>query len=120
MQLKINADDKEVMVAGFSGGRECSSKFLTSDEANAMIRHLQQLLGNKDDKANNMRRKMISYAHQLHWHLPGTQKPDMPRLNAWCKQYGYLHKPLNEYTYKELPKLVSQFKAVFADILNKL
>ena len=34
-------------------------------------------------------------------------------------QYGYLHKPLNDYTAKEMPKLFAQFKALKEDVVAK-
>lgn len=108
---------KKNIVGGISFGRTESTKELTLDEVNMLIRYLQDIQGNAE-KANKMRRKIISMAHQLHWYLPGTQKVDMKRIDNWCIQYGYLHKKLNDHNEKELIKLVSQFANVFADFLD--
>jgi len=48
------------------------------------------------------------------------RKLDMRRVNNWCLKYGYLHKLLDEYTYEELPKLVTQFEEVYKDMLRKV
>lgn len=110
---------KKTIVGGISFGRTESCKELTVEEASHLIEYLKAQ--EKDNaQAQKMRRKIISMAHQLHWHLPGTQKIDMERVNNWCTQYGYGHKKLNDYTYPELPKLVTQFKNVFSGILSNL
>lgn len=112
---------KENIVAGISNGRTTSTRQLSHEESIALIQFLQAKAGNNNDlDANRMRRKIISMAHQLHWYLPFSQKVDVKRVDNWCIQYGYLHKKLNYYSVKELPKLVSQFKEVFASILNNL
>ena len=96
---------KAAMVNGISCGRVESTRDLTNDEADALINHLKAL-----EPGHKMRRKIIRLAHEMHWHLPGTKKINMERINGWCQQFGYLHKALNEYTNDELPKLVTQFE----------
>lgn len=110
--------DKANIINGITKGRTESSKDLSFDEARLMINWLQSQ-DNTIDGAVKMRRKIISMAHEMHWHLPYTQRVDMLRLNGWCEKFGYLHKKLNDYTYKELPTLVTQFTAVYKDYLNK-
>lgn len=110
---------KKTIVGGISFGRTESTKELTPAEVDMLIKYLQQEQGNSEAD-NKMRRKIISMAHQLHWHLPGTQKADMKRIDNWCEQYGYLHKKLDKYTSTELVKLVSQFARVFADFLDNV
>ena len=39
------------------------------------------------------------------------QERNYSRLHGWVEKYGYLKKPLREYSYNELPKLVSIFEA---------
>lgn len=96
---------KAAMVNGISCGRAESTKDLTDEEADALITHLKNL-----EPRHKMRRKIIRLAHEMHWHLPGTKKIDMERVNGWCQQFGYGHKPLNDYSNSELPKLVTQFE----------
>jgi hypothetical protein len=112
-------EQKGIIVYGFTNGRSESCKDLSFEEAAEMIDYLKS-----QDKtgpgANKMRRKIISLAHEMHWHLNGTQAIDMPRLNGWCQKYGYLHKKLNDYTYKELPKLLTQFQLLYKDYLTNI
>lgn len=110
------------MVAGFSGGRTESSKDLLFEEAVLMIRHLEQTDPNYP-AIEKMRRKVLYYAHQMGWQkasASGKLRVDMQRVDEWCKTYGYLKKPLNNYTYKELPKLLSQIEAVYKSVLKTL
>ncbi len=111
---------KADLVSGFTNGRSDSSKDLTNEEAKKMIAYLNSTADIHNEKSNKMRRKIISLAHEMHWHLSGTQKIDMPRLNAWCVKFGYLKKELNKYRYNELTTLVTQFTAVYNSYLSKL
>ena len=126
-KLKISKDMKAEMVYGFSGGRATSSKDLFADEATAMIKHLKSL--HPQERAGDvMRKKIISLAHEMGWHLTPTlykgegvkRKADMKRINDWCRKFGYLHKSLDNYTYQELPALVSQFEKVYKSYLSAL
>ena len=120
----LNATDltgqKSNIVHGFTDGRSDSSKELTNGEAEKMIKYLQSITANKDEVSNKMRRKMISLAHEMHWHLPGTQKIDMQQLNGWCCKFGQFKKELNKHSYDELTKLVSQFNQVYNHFLKKI
>ncbi|NNV54546.1 hypothetical protein [Limnovirga soli] len=113
----ISKDDKAVMVQGFSDGRCSSSKELLQAEALEMIKHLQTLQPNAAAAAK-MRNKVIYYAHEMNWRIDG--KIDMPRLDNWCVKYSYLHKKLDYYEYKELPRLITQIEFVYKDYLNNL
>jgi hypothetical protein len=106
---------KAALVAGVTQGRTESSRELTSAEADTIIAYLKT-----QQPAHKMRRKLIGLAHEMNWHLAGTRKVDMERVNAWCVSNGYLHKPLNDYTVKELPKLVSQYELVYKHYLSNL
>jgi len=118
-KLGISPEQKREIIFGFTSGRSGSSKDLTHDEAVLLIGHLKSL-DPDEKKAEIMRRKVISMAHEIGWHQPGTNKIDMPRLDGWCKKFGYLKKGLNAYTLSELPKLVTQFeKGPYAYILNR-
>ena len=97
---------------------------LTAVEAQKLIDFLKA----DDDIAtqcNTMRRKMISMAREMGWSLPNPSKggamvADMARLDNWCIKYGYLHKPLNEHSLAELPKLLSQFGILLNQFLNAI
>lgn len=111
---------KESLVHSYTNGRSISSKDLTNDEAKNMIGYLNGVVNVESFASNKMRRKIISMAHEMHWHLPGTQKIDMVRLNDWCVKFGYMKKELNKHAYKELPTLVFQFEAVYKSYLSDL
>lgn len=72
-------------------------------------------------EGNNMRRKIFSLCHELGWTKSdkGKQVVDQKRLNAFLEKRGYLHKPLNFYTPKELPTLVTQFENMLTKQLVK-
>ena len=108
-KLAITTDQKRDMVSGFSGGRCTSSKDLHKVEGMYLIRHLKSL-DPEEKKAETMRRKIISMAHELHWQIPGTTRIDMRRVDEWCLKFGYGKKKLNQYLYSELPKLLTQFE----------
>lgn len=112
----IDKDTKAVMVAGFSNNRCTSSKELYYDEAADMIKHLQTLQPHQPE-AEKMRNKILYYAHEMNWRNAAL-KLDMQRVDAWCNKFGYLHKDLDQYEYKELPKLVSQFEIVYRSYLR--
>ncbi|MGN6604543.1 MAG: hypothetical protein ACTHK8_18940 [Ginsengibacter sp.] len=113
-------EQKANIVLSFTEGKSESSKDLTDAQANDMIAYLRRQQQAQEEPANKMRRRILSMAHEMHWYLPGARKLDMEHINDWCKKFGYLHKELNQYSYKELPKLVTQFSAVYNDYLNKI
>lgn len=134
---------KAVLVTSFTNGRSDSSRDMSQYEAIELIQHLksiqtqaqantaphpkhisQQLPTIKTDKerANTMRRKIIALAHNMGWSAKhptsGNKIADMKRINDWCKKYGYLHIPLNDYTAAQLPKLVTQFDNLYKSFLK--
>lgn len=103
----------------FSGGRTESSRELDDNEMLAAIKELEANNLLELDKANIMRRKIISMAHELAWKTAGG-KIDMKRIDAWCVKYGYLSKALNKYTLTELPKLVTAFEIFYNKFIKAL
>lgn len=109
----------------YSHNRTTHVSELNVSEANLLIQFLN---GGKEDRCNAMRRKLISMAREMGWTkiVPDPfkkgmdLKPDMDRINNWCSQYGYLHKKLNDYTFEELPKLISQFGKLHQQFLNEI
>jgi len=69
------------------------------------------------------RKSIMSMCHQMHWTFFSDRYQkvcvDYNRLSDWMNRYSYLHKPLNDYTVKEMPKLFRQFKALKEDIVAK-
>jgi hypothetical protein len=110
-------DDKKSIVKAFTAGRTESSKQMTRDEAAALIGHLKSLEP-EEVRADRMRNKIISLAHEMNWRIAGTDNIDMNHVNNWCLKSGYLKKPLDDYAYNELPKLVTQFEEVYKSYLK--
>lgn len=115
-KLHLTAKKEEILRI-FSNCRTGSCKELSSYEANAIILHLKSL-DPEEVGAEKMRRKIISMAHEMGWRIPGTRKADMQRIDAWMVKSSYLHKKINQYRYAELPKLVTQFEAVYKSFLK--
>lgn len=114
---------KENIVLGISNGRTASTRELSHEESIALIGYLQQQDKEPgEDPRTAMRNKIFYYAHQLGWtklNKHGKQVADGKRVDEWMIEYSYLKKKLNRYSYKELPKLVSQFEAMYRSYLKK-
>lgn len=125
-------DQKDSIISSFTNGRTTSRKDMTKAEAAALIGHLKSL-DEGDRRSDKMRNKILSMAHEMNWCLTASplaspltlskgegekRKVDMAHVNNWCVKSGYLHKPLDEYTYNELPRLVSQFEEVYKSYLK--
>lgn len=145
---KLGIDDagRAQLVDQYTDGRSSSARDLRRPEILALIQSLQSQSsdgaplssrrGAGGEVADKMRKRIISMAHEMGWELPlaplafgegpgvrqcsGKPKADMPRINAWCEKYGYLHKPLNSYTLQELPTLVTQFENMYQDFIKKI
>lgn len=118
----IDKETKAMMVEGFSLGRCSSTKDLYDEEATLMLQHLQ---ANDPNKAaiEKMKGKIFYYCHEMGWTVlktSGKRVVDMKRLDEWCVSRSYLKKKLDWYKYKELPKLVTQFQAVYTSFIESL
>jgi hypothetical protein len=121
-------DEKATLAKQFSNGRTDRSSKLFAAECGALIDHLEASLGltaiaptpEQEEQAEKMRRKILSLAHEMRWQLPGTEKVDMARVNAWCQTYTKTKKHFNHYSHKELVALVTQFKIVYKKYLTEL
>lgn len=105
-KLGIDSEMKAELVNVITNGRSSSTKDLTHLECDALIKNLQVSVPKAGDK---QRKKILSIVHELGWETP-TGKIDWNALNPYLLKYGYLHKAFNDYTPKELPKLVTQFE----------
>jgi len=107
-------DDKPSLIAAFTYGRTEHSSELYFEEAHQL---LQELIGKQQN--SGMLRKLFAMAIEINW-CPvksevlenGSIKKgrSYDAVHTWVLKSGYLHKPLNKYTYNELPKLVTQFE----------
>lgn len=105
-------EEKENIISEFTEGRTKSSRDLSEEEADALIEKLE---ADEGQRADHMRKTIISRAYEIGWGNNRTReaiKDTVAKINEWCNTHSYLHKPLNSYTLKELPKLVTQFKQI--------
>lgn len=109
-------EEKPAIISNATNGRTTHSTELTLQEAKQV---LAGLLKPKEKDNGPMIRKLFAMAHNLHWITETNEvQPDgsiipvkgYARVLAWVEKYGYLGKPLNDYSYDELPKLVTQFE----------
>lgn len=120
-------EEKRQIIAQISNGRTESTTALTWTEAQQWINAMNK---GKEYKPNPIAEKdkqkminaMIATAHEMGWIKKKTvaqpdgslvQKNDYTDLHAWVEKYGYLKKPLKQYTYEELPTLVTAFRKVY-------
>lgn len=109
---------KAEIIEGFTNGRTGSSKGLHLHEAADLLSHLMATEKDKNVSSKLMK-KLFAMAFEMGW-CPEqeyvqpdgtiTKKKNYDRLHGWVLKYGYLKKPLRQYTYNELPKLVSVFE----------
>ncbi|HNP24639.1 MAG TPA: hypothetical protein PKM63_21800 [Panacibacter sp.] len=112
--------NKPDLVNGFTDGRTEHSSEMLATEAQEMINYLSATVTNDEYKAaNHMRRKILAICHKLRWEHD-TGAINMESVNKFCISRSYLKKPLNDYSNKELPKLVSQFQQVYNSLLKKV
>jgi hypothetical protein len=112
-------DMKPALVSDQSEGRTEHSSDLKYNEMKDLIDRLNKgyEIKTRTDKeaSNKMRRRILSLCFNLGWTrysiIRLKQEVDYARLHAWMMKYGYLHKAMNEYTYDELTKLVTQFES---------
>lgn len=121
--LKKNYDEKGNVVSQFTEDQDKrSTTDLTKLQADEFIHWLQ--FGNKlgteqyaaFDKNKGQHKYILSLCHNIGWVQYSPRKrrnfPHLPTLGEWLKKSGYLHKPLMDYTAKELPKLIWQLEQV--------
>lgn len=119
LSLRGLAEMKAQIVSSHSDGRTEHASELSSGEMKVLIDKMQlnpTLRFNSIQEAENrMRRRILSLCYTLGWTILDRQKGkhivDFARLDGWLSKYGFLHKTrLNDYTYKELTTLVTQFE----------
>ena len=114
--------ERDEIIHNVTNGRKSSLKDLSSVEYAELIRAMNQLVnqvGNmKRQRMDRQRKKVIAMLCKVGYTVDGAA--DMPRINQWCKKYGYLHKPLNDYKENELPFLVGQAENVYLKFIKGL
>lgn len=115
---KVRVDDHREFVADYFDGARTGLSECTADELRKLERHLQELVDPVGASADRQRRKVIAICAS-HGMTAGG-RPDMARINAWCTKYGFGHKPLNNYSNAELPRLVTQAERIAAADLKAI
>lgn len=111
--------ERAEIIADFTDNKKRSIKDLTPHEYNEFVNWLQKtFITPAEVKSDNMRKKIISMFFRMGYVVNGQS--DMPRIYSWTEKYGYLKKPLNSYSYTELPALVSQVEKVYKSHLNSI
>jgi hypothetical protein len=111
--------NKEDQCMFYSKGRTISLKAMHHAETQDMIRGLKEELGMVDVSPDQkMRRKIISMAHEMGLHIPGTNKIDMVEVNNWCINKSGHKKPLNDLNHFELTKAVTTYSMLYAAYLK--
>lgn len=105
--------DHHELVADMTGGKRASLRDLSPRELWQLEQRIQELLNPRAASMQRQRRKVIAIL-AARGAVNAQGKPDMPRIEAWVRKYGYLHVELNAYDYEELPRLVGQAEAVMA------
>jgi hypothetical protein len=118
-------EEKEQIIRDATAGRSCHVSDLFYHEAVSLISFLN---GQKEgpDRRQAMFNHIIAMANEMGWiriHSVVTgsgivQKKNYDDLHSWVMKFGYLKKPMNDYTYMELPTLVTQYKNVYTDWLH--
>ncbi len=120
---KMEKETAKMMVRGFTGMRTEHVSDMTFAEATSMIIDLKKNDPN-EKSAELMRRKLIALAYKragLSSRANAAQKKAVVVwLDEWCKKYGCIKKSFNNYTYKELPQLVSQFEIVMDKLVVEI
>ncbi len=112
--------DKSEMIFCYSDYRTHSSRELTKKEAADLIKALKSFVPTPHEAASDkMRKKIISMAHEMGWRLE-SGRIDMAHVNAWCRKHGHAKKYLDNYTYEQLPALVTQFEKAYESYMAGL
>jgi hypothetical protein len=117
---KIGFDgDRSVLIDSFTSGRKDGLKQLTDWEYKEFIEWLSTQYPAQTSTellaCDIMRKKIISLLRKIGYAKDG--RADMPAIYAWVLKYGYLKKPLMDYTHSELPKLVTQAETFYKSSL---
>lgn len=110
-------DQKANIIGGATHGRTEHSSELLHDEAHGLLIALNKIT-TTPKPSKKMFGKMVAIAHEMGWITEQTvvtasgmqKKNNYNDLNNWVLKYGYLKKKLNDYTYAEFPKLLTQFE----------
>lgn len=126
MQAQGDTRNRSEVIEDFTSGKKSSLKELTHWELKELTLAMSRMVTathptgveSEYQKCNVMRRKLIAILTKVGY--TKDNKADMERINNWCQTHGYLHKPLNDYKYNELPKLIAQAESMYAKFLKRI
>ena len=110
-------EHKREIIESYTGGRTGSSKEMYIHEAAELLSYLNNT--QKDvNVSSKLMAKLFAMCHEMQWITHTTVveggkikiKKDYSKVHDWVLKYGYLKKALRQYTYNELPKLVTQLE----------
>ncbi len=115
--LDLNRKD---LLGQYTEGMIISLRKLNTAQYNSFCDWLEKAYDINTDSSpeNKMRRKIIMLFRKMNY--TKGDKVDMDAVHGWVLKYGYKKKPLNDYTMKELPKLVTQAERVYFSFMNSL
>lgn len=107
---------KNELVLSHSGGRTNSLTAMTYGETQSLVKYLKAYQNEPASPAEKMRNKILSLAHEMKWHKPGTRKINMTKVDDYCMdKMGYT---LDDMPYLELCKAVTMTEAVHLSYLK--
>ena len=122
-------DEKKNIVQELSGNRTSSTKDLYQEEILPWISAMNiKIIPKQEDPRQKMINKIIAIAREMGVIVRKAavatdgkviEKSDYSNFDKWMRERSYLKKPLKEYAYDELPKLVSQYNNLYESWLLK-
>lgn len=121
-------DSKKSIIKEASAERTESTKDLTYQEAQKLLMFLNNDKTSEQQGIDKMIRKLMAMAYDIRWITTYScvdadqvkTKKNYSQVYEWVKKYGYLKKELKNYSYSELPKLLTQFEqGPYAHFLKK-
>lgn len=104
-------EEKKSIILEHTKQRTDSAGQMNELELSSLIDFFSRSKPSNKESANNMRRKIIAICAST-MKMVKEGKPDMTRIYDFVEENGYLSKEFNQYSYDELPKLVSQFEKI--------
>ncbi|MBN9293766.1 MAG: hypothetical protein J0G96_07295 [Flavobacteriia bacterium] len=120
--------DRTEVIQQFTDGRKSGLRELSSAEYSALIIWLNKSFTSAGarasgkqhavDQLTKQRRKIIALLCKIGY--VKNDKADMPRIYSWVLSHGYLHKPFNQYSLNEIPRLVTQAEKFYKSHIDRI
>ena len=107
---------KDEIVLSHTDGRTNSLTAMDDQETQSIIKYLESANKQPPSPAEKMRNKILSIGHEMKWHLKGTRKIDIVRIDNWClAKFKYT---LDDLPYLELCHAVTAFEMILKGYLK--